>query len=442
MFDKLINIQLIQIDNGDEPLIVEDPNVAYVYTGDVDADNFRQYAGLDDYATVSNISIGELLDGTVSTDSIESFDVVVLTEGAQAVENAADYLQARLNRVPVLNLYPSSALGYEAVKAETASFAVAEDYLDAELFKELEFAGDNDNELIVFGGETGVDWTQNQYNVIMNLRLPRALAAMLVGAALALSGASYQGVFQNPLVSPDILGVSYGACVGAALSILLYLNNWWTQILAFVGGLITVFITVSIPKLMHRHTNVVMVLSGVIVGGFMSSILGIMKYVADPDTQLAEITYWQLGSIAKVNFTLLKYTAPVMIVAAIILIAMRWRLNLISLGEEEARTLGVDIRKERGIIIVAATILTASAVSVAGTIGWVGLIIPHVTRRIVGSDNKRLIPTVIFVAAAFMLIVDLFARNISGNEIPLGILTGLIGAPIFGYILVKQREVE
>ena len=294
----------------------------------------------------------------------------------------------------------------------------------------------------IFGGEAGVDWTQNQYTVIMNLRLPRAIAAILVGAALALSGASYQGVFQNPLVSPDILGVSYGACVGAALSILLYLNTWWTQALAFVGGLITVFITVSIPKLMHRHTNVVMVLSGVIVGGFMSSILGIMKYVADPDTQLAEITYWQLGSIAKVDFDLLSYTAPVMIVAGIVLVAMRWRLNLISLGEEEARSLGVDIRRERNIIIIAATILTASAVSVAGTIGWVGLIIPHVTRRIVGSDNKRLIPTVIFVAAAFMLLVDLLARNISGFEIPLGVLTGLIGAPIFGYILVKQREVE
>ena len=294
----------------------------------------------------------------------------------------------------------------------------------------------------IFGGEAGVDWTQNQYTVIMNLRLPRAIAAILVGAALALSGASYQGVFQNPLVSPDILGVSYGACVGAALSILLYLNTWWTQALAFVGGLITVFITVSIPKLMHRHTNVVMVLSGVIVGGFMSSILGIMKYVADPDTQLAEITYWQLGSIAQVDFDLLSYTAPVMIVAGIVLVAMRWRLNLISLGEEEARSLGVDIRRERNIIIIAATILTASAVSVAGTIGWVGLIIPHVTRRIVGSDNKRLIPTVIFVAAAFMLLVDLLARNISGFEIPLGVLTGLIGAPIFGYILVKQREVE
>ena len=285
-------------------------------------------------------------------------------------------------------------------------------------------------------------WTANDYNVIMNIRLPRVVAAFLVGAALALSGASYQGVFQNPLVSPDILGVSYGACVGAALSILLYLNTWQTQVFAFVGGLITVFITVSIPKLMHRHSNVMMVLSGVIVGGFMSSILGLMKYVADPDTQLAEITYWQLGSIAKVDFGTLGYTAPVMIVAAAVLVLMRWRLNLISLGEEEARSLGVDLKRERNIIIIAATLLTASAVSVAGTIGWVGLIIPHVTRRIVGSDNKRLIPTVILVAAAFMMLVDLFARNISGYEIPLGILTGLVGAPLFGYILVKQRDVD
>jgi len=285
-------------------------------------------------------------------------------------------------------------------------------------------------------------WTANEYNVIMNIRLPRVIAAFMVGAALALSGASYQGVFQNPLVSPDILGVSYGACVGAAISILLYLNTWQTQIFAFVGGLITVFLTVSIPKLMHRQSNIVMVLSGVIVGGLMSSILGLLKYVADPDTQLASITYWQLGSIAKVDFSLLSYTAPVMIIAAIVLIAMRWRLNLISLGEEEARSLGVDLRRERNVIIVAATVLTASAVSVAGTIGWVGLIIPHVTRRIVGADNKRLIPTVILVAAAFMIIVDLFARNISGYEIPLGILTGLVGAPLFGYILVKQRDVD
>lgn len=287
-----------------------------------------------------------------------------------------------------------------------------------------------------------VTWTANDYNVIMNIRLPRAIAAILVGASLALSGASYQGVFQNPLVSPDLLGVSYGACVGAALSILLYLDTWQTQVFAFVGGIITVFITVNIPKLMHRHSNVIMVLSGVIVGGFMSSVLGLLKYVADPDTQLAEITYWQLGSIAKVTFDTLSYVAPVMVVAAVVLIAMRWRLNVLSLGEEEAQTLGINLKRERGVVIVASTLLTACAVSLAGTIGWVGLIIPHVTRRIVGSDNKRLIPTVIFVAGAFMLVIDVIARAATSYEIPLGILTGIIGAPIFGYILVRQRSVD
>jgi iron complex transport system permease protein len=302
-------------------------------------------------------------------------------------------------------------------------------------------AGDVMN--ILLSPITGQDgsWTQNEYNVVINSRLPRVIAAILVGAALALSGAAYQGVFQNPLVSPDILGVSYGACVGAAISILLYLNTWQTQIFAFFGGLLAVWITVSIPKLMHRHSNIVMVLSGVIVGGFMSSIIGLLKYVADPDTQLAEITYWQLGSIAKVNYDTLAYTAPAMIVAGIVILAMRWRINLLSLGEDEARSLGVNLKRERGIVIVASTVLTACAVSLSGTIGWVGLIIPHVARRIVGEDNKRLIPTVALVAAAFLLLVDLIARCLTGYEIPLGILTGLVGAPIFGYILVKQKDV-
>lgn len=285
-------------------------------------------------------------------------------------------------------------------------------------------------------------WTNNEFNVIMSMRLPRVLAAVLVGMALALSGASYQGVFQNPLVSPDILGVSYGACVGAALSILLYMNSWQTQLFAFFGGLLAVGITVTIPKLMHRHSNVVMVLAGIIVGGFMSSVLGLMKYVADPDTQLADITYWQLGSIAKVTYGTLAYTAPVILIAAAVIIGMRWRLNILSLGEDEARTLGVDVRRERGIIIVASTVLTASAVSLSGTIGWIGLIIPHVTRRIVGSDNKRLIPCTALISAVFLLIIDTIARTATGYEIPLGILTGLIGAPIFGYLLIKQRDID
>lgn len=287
-----------------------------------------------------------------------------------------------------------------------------------------------------------ITWTSNEYSVIMNVRVPRVISAILVGAALAISGASYQAVFRNPLVSPDILGVSAGACVGAAAAILLNFTSWYIQIFAFVGGIISVLITVGIPQLMRKSSNIVMVLSGIIVGGFMSSVIGLLKYVADTDTQLPEIVYWQLGSIAKVNMETLQFTAPVLILFIALLLLFRWRLNLLALGEAEAKTLGVHLTLERGFVIVASTILTASAVSVSGTIGWIGLIIPHVSRRIVGSDNKRLLPITIVVAAIFMLIVDTIARSVCSLEIPLSILTGFIGAPIFGYLLVHQRRVD
>lgn len=287
-----------------------------------------------------------------------------------------------------------------------------------------------------------ITWTSNEYSVIMNVRVPRVISAILVGAALAISGASYQAVFRNPLVSPDILGVSAGACVGAAAAILLNFTSWYIQIFAFVGGIISVLITVGIPQLMRKSSNIVMVLSGIIVGGFMSSVIGLLKYVADTDTQLPEIVYWQLGSIAKVNMETLQFTAPVLIIFIALLLLFRWRLNLLALGEAEAKTLGVHLTLERGFVIVASTILTASAVSVSGTIGWIGLIIPHVSRRIVGSDNKRLLPITIVVAAIFMLIVDTIARSVCSLEIPLSILTGFIGAPIFGYLLVHQRRVD
>lgn len=287
-----------------------------------------------------------------------------------------------------------------------------------------------------------ITWTSNEYSVIMNVRVPRVISAILVGAALAISGASYQAVFRNPLVSPDILGVSAGACVGAAAAILLNFTSWYIQIFAFVGGIIAVLITVGIPQLMRKSSNIVMVLSGIIVGGFMSSVIGLLKYVADTDTQLPEIVYWQLGSIAKVNMETLQFTAPVLVLFIALLLLFRWRLNLLALGEAEAKTLGVHLTLERGFVIVASTILTASAVSVSGTIGWIGLIIPHVSRRIVGSDNKRLLPITIVVAAIFMLIVDTIARSVCSLEIPLSILTGFIGAPIFGYLLVHQRRVD
>lgn len=265
------------------------------------------------------------------------------------------------------------------------------------------------------------------------------LAAILVGGALSLAGATYQGMFENPLVSPDILGVSSGACVGAAGAILLGMSNAEIQLFAFLGGIVAVSMTITIPALMRRKSTIALVLSGVIVGGFMMAILGLMKYIADTETELADMVYWQLGSIAKVTYETLLATAPIMLITGAILIAMRWRINLLSLGDEQARTLGVNLRLERGVAIICSTLLTACAVCLSGTVGWIGLIMPHVARMIVGHDNVRLLPTATLMSAGFLIIIDTVARTLTGGELPLGILTGFIGAPFFAWILVKQR---
>jgi iron complex transport system permease protein len=286
------------------------------------------------------------------------------------------------------------------------------------------------------GGKSIDDTT---YNVIFNLRLPRIVAAILIGGALALSGTTFQGIFKNPLVSPDLLGVSNGSCVGAALAILLGGGIYGIQISAFIFGIVTVMITMSIPRIMKRDSTIMLVLSGIIVSGFMASILGLMKYVADPETQLADITYWQLGSIAKVNFDSISKIAPVIIISGAVLLALRWRINILSLGDNEARTLGVNLKVEKGVAILCATILTASSVCVSGTIGWIGLVMPHLARMLVGNNNVRTLPVATLMSGGFLLIVDTLARTISVGEIPLGILTGLIGAPFFAWILIKQK---
>jgi len=284
-----------------------------------------------------------------------------------------------------------------------------------------------------------VNWAETDYKVVMNLRFPRVIAAILVGSALSLSGATYQGMFKNPLVSPDLLGVSAGACVGAAAAILLGYGNAGVQVLAFIGGISSVAVTIIIPALMRKDSTIMLVLSGIIVGGFMSSIIGIMKYVADVETELAEITYWTLGSISKVNITALKSISPVIIITAAVLIAIRWRINILSLGDNEARAMGVDISFERGLAIFCATLLTASAVCLSGTIGWIGLIIPHFSRMLVGSNHTRLIPVTALIGAGFLLVIDTLARTLTGGELPLGILTGFIGAPFFTWVLVRRR---
>lgn len=282
-------------------------------------------------------------------------------------------------------------------------------------------------------------WDPTAEGVIFTLRLPRILAAVLVGGALALSGAAYQGVFKNPLVAPDILGVSTGACVGAAIAILLHLNATGVQVLAFLCGILTVGLTVAIPKLMRSDSVTILVLAGVIVSGIMNSLMGIIKYLADPETELADITYWQMGSLAKVTSTDVLTVAIPILAAAALMMALRWQINILSLGDSEAKTLGVPIGLVRGLLILCATMLTACSVCLCGTIGWVGLVIPHLSRMLVGPDNVRSVPIAFVLGGVFMLVIDTIARAATTLEIPLSILTGLIGAPFYLYILVKQR---
>lgn len=282
-------------------------------------------------------------------------------------------------------------------------------------------------------------WEPQATGVIFTLRLPRILSALLVGMALSLSGAAYQGVFKNPLVAPDMLGVSAGACVGASAAILLHFGQLGIQVAAFIGGIIAVAMATAIPKFIRNQSMMTLVLAGVIVSGVMSSILGLLKYLADPDTELSEITHWQLGSLSSSVWRDVIYVGPAILLAALIILIMRWRINILSLGENEAKSLGTDIQKSRGIIIICATVLTASAVCISGTIGWIGLVIPHFGRMLVGPDNRKLIPVSALLGAAFLLLIDTAARNITSAELPLSILTGLIGAPFYFYLLVKQR---
>ena len=262
----------------------------------------------------------------------------------------------------------------------------------------------------------------------------------MTGGALALSGAAYQGIFKNPLVSPEFLGVSSGACVGAAVAILFAFSAAAIQISAFAGGIVAVGLTVTIPKLIRSDSNLMLVLSGIIVSGAMSSVLGFIKYIADPDTQLAAITYWQMGSFAYIDMRNLLGILPFVVIAAVVLIAMSWWINILSLGENEARSLGADVKMIRGICIVCATVLTAGTVCLSGTIGWVGLVIPHLGRMLAGHNNIRLLPAAGLIGGIFLLLVDTVTRIIGPAEMPISILTGIIGAPFYAWLLYKQRN--
>ena len=279
-------------------------------------------------------------------------------------------------------------------------------------------------------------WPDVMNTVILRIRLPRVCAAMLVGAGLAISGASFQGLFRNPLVSPSILGVAAGAGFGAALGILLSNSTVVVQILAFVFGIISVGATYMLSRVYkNTTTTLVLVLSGIIVGAFFTALISLAKYVADPDEELPAIVFWLMGSLADVNTNDLFWVAATIITGSIVLLLIRWRINILAMGEDEAQSLGVNTRLMTGVIIVASTFITAAAVCIAGLVGWVGLVVPHIARMLVGPDYKKILPVSIMIGAAYLLVVDDIARTLTTAEIPLGILTAIIGAPVFAYLL-------
>lgn len=279
-----------------------------------------------------------------------------------------------------------------------------------------------------------------QRSIIVNLRLPRTIMAALVGIGLSLSGLLYQETFRNKLVSPDLLGVSTGASVGAALAIVLGLSSALISIFAFIVGLLTVFITVMISKLFHNGSSTILLLSGIIVGGFMSAILSLIKYLSGDITTLASITYWLMGSFEsaqmKHNYILL----GVVTICVAVLLLIAHPINLVNQGREEAQTKGINYQFYRGLIIVISTILTAISVCFCGTISWIGLVIPHIVRLLVGRDAKRTIPLCITLGGTFMIVIDILSRSLTDSEIPLSALTGLLGTIIFVIILLIKRR--
>ncbi|PPQ26720.1 Fe3+-siderophore ABC transporter permease [Rhodoblastus sphagnicola] len=284
------------------------------------------------------------------------------------------------------------------------------------------------------------DWSLQLETIVMNVRLPRIVAALEVGAALAASGAAYQSMFRNPMVSPDILGVSAGAGAGAALAILLAFPPLGVPAMAFGFGLLAVGATCLIGWRSGGDTPLTMILAGVIVGTVFAALIALMKLVADPDNTLPTIVFWLMGSLASVHAADVYFALAPIGVGLLGLVAMSWRLNVLAFGDEEAMTLGIDVGRLRLMVIACATLMTAVAVAIGGLIGLVGLVVPYLGRLVVGSDNRALIPVCAVMGGCYLLLVDDIARSLLSQEIPLGILTSLLGAPVFISLLSHTRK--
>lgn len=273
--------------------------------------------------------------------------------------------------------------------------------------------------------------------VLFGIRLPRVLLALLVGAGLSAAGTAFQSLFANPLATPDTLGVASGASLGAVVGLFLGVSLISVQLLALAGGLLAVALTILVSRGGRSRGIITMVLSGMILGSLFSALISLFKYVADPESQLPSITYWLMGSLNTASYKNLILGAPFLIAGILMLALLRWRLNILPLSEDEARATGTNLPLLRGLTVVSATMITASAVSMCGQVGWVGLLIPHICRMLWGADNRRLIPASVSLGAVFMVIVDTLARTLTAAELPVSILTAVIGAPVFIALLRK-----
>lgn len=283
-------------------------------------------------------------------------------------------------------------------------------------------------------------WSATQASLLLVHRLPRIAMACLVGCCLSAAGVAYQGVFQNPMAAPDILGASSGAAFGAALGILLRAGKGMIIVSAFSASLLTVLLVIYIGNRLKGKRVIGIILTGIMISSLVSSGTSFIKLIADPQDQLPTITYWLMGSLNGTQPEDVRFAVIPMLIGLVPLLLLRWRLNLLTMGDEEAESMGVNVKRLRTVVIVCSTLITAASVSVSGMIGWVGLVIPHLARRLAGNNYKALMPVTMLMGALFLLIVDDVSRNLFAVEIPIGILTSIIGAPFFIYLIARDGE--
>jgi iron complex transport system permease protein len=284
-----------------------------------------------------------------------------------------------------------------------------------------------------------VSVTPTEANVVFTVRMPRILLALLSGAGLALSGATMQGVFRNPLVGPQVMGVSSGAAFGGTLAILLSFPRYGLLGSSFVFGLSALVLVYALNGIVARRNILALVLAGVVVTGFFGALVSLVQYLADTEDKLPAMVFWLLGSFATANWDKLVLIAAPVLIGSLLLLALRWRINILSTGDEDARALGVNVEPLRWLILILVSVIVAAQVAVSGIIGWVGLVVPHMARMLVGPDHRAMMPASLIIGALYLLIIDTVARTVTTTEIPLGILTALIGTPVFALVL-KQTQ--